>query len=40
MVLNQTRVDSVWDKLLREVVVAPSLETFNVRSEEALSELI
>jgi len=29
-----------WNKLLREVVVAPSLEVFKVRLDESLSNLI
>ena len=34
------RVVKHWHRLPREVVDAPSLETFRVRSEGALSDLI
>ena len=34
------RVVKHWNKLPREVVDAPSLETFNVRLDGALSNLI
>ena len=38
--LFTVRVARHWNELLREVVDAPSLETFKVRLDRALSNLI
>ncbi|KFQ72308.1 hypothetical protein N335_03994, partial [Phaethon lepturus] len=35
-----TRAEKPWHRLPREVVVAPSLETFKVRLDGALSNLV